>query len=71
VQKPIQALRSFNGQGNTFDLNLKWARTLPLGIFHRILIEPRPLPFPQEEIKISMLIFIFFVEVGRLYKNSM
>jgi hypothetical protein len=71
VQKSIQALRSFNDQGNTFDLNLKWARNLPLGIFHRIFIEPRPLPFPQEEIKISMLIFIFFVEVGRLYTNSM
>jgi hypothetical protein len=28
VQKPIQALKSFNGQGNTFDLNIKWARTL-------------------------------------------
>jgi hypothetical protein len=34
VQKPTQALKSVKGPGNTFDLNLKWIRTLPLGIFH-------------------------------------
>jgi hypothetical protein len=43
VQKPIQALKSIKGPGNTFDLNPKWARTLPLGIFHGIFIEPYPL----------------------------
>jgi hypothetical protein len=29
VQKPTQALTSVKGPGNTFDLNSKWARTLP------------------------------------------
>jgi len=33
VQKPTQALRSVKGPGNTFDLNPKWARTLPFGIY--------------------------------------
>ena len=46
VQKPTQAIKSVKGTGNTFDLNPKWARTLPLGIFHGIFIEP--LPFPQK-----------------------
>jgi len=44
MQKPTQALKSIKGPGNTFDLNLKWARALPLGMFHRIFIEPIPLP---------------------------
>jgi hypothetical protein len=29
VQKPTQALTSVKGQGNTLELNPKWARTLP------------------------------------------
>jgi hypothetical protein len=29
VQKPTQALTSVKGPGNTFELNPKWARTLP------------------------------------------
>jgi hypothetical protein len=33
VQKPTQALQSAKGPGNTFDLNLKWARTLPSLIY--------------------------------------
>jgi hypothetical protein len=32
VQKPTQALKSVKGPGNSFDLNLKWARTMPSGI---------------------------------------
>jgi hypothetical protein len=33
VQEPTQALKSVKGQGNTFDLNPKWARTLPSLIY--------------------------------------
>jgi hypothetical protein len=33
VQKPTEALKSVKGQGNTFDLNPKWARTLPSLIY--------------------------------------
>jgi hypothetical protein len=33
MQKPTQALESVNGPGNTFDLNPKWARTLPSLIY--------------------------------------
>jgi hypothetical protein len=33
VQKPTQALQSVKGPGNTLDLNLKWARTLPSFIY--------------------------------------
>ena len=33
VQKPTQALKSFKGPGNTFDLNSKWSRTLPSLIY--------------------------------------
>jgi hypothetical protein len=42
VQKLTQALKSIKGLGlgNTFDLNLKWARSLPSGILHGIFIEP-------------------------------
>ena len=36
-------LQSDKGPGNTFDLNPKWARNQPLGIFHEIFIEPLPL----------------------------
>jgi len=35
-----QTLRTVKGLGNTFDLNHKWARILPLGILHEIFIEP-------------------------------
>jgi hypothetical protein len=31
-----------NGLGNTFEVNPKWASTLPSGIFHGILKEDRP-----------------------------
>ena len=40
MQKPTQALKSVKGPGNTFDLNPKWTRTLPLGIFHGLFIDP-------------------------------
>jgi hypothetical protein len=33
VQKPTQALKSVKDPGNTFDLNPKWARTLPSLIY--------------------------------------
>jgi hypothetical protein len=33
-------IKSVKGPGDTFDLSPKWTRTLPLGIFHRICIEP-------------------------------
>ena len=49
VQKPTQALTSVKGPCITYDLNPKWARTLPLGIVHGIFIEP-PLP-PQNKFK--------------------
>jgi hypothetical protein len=31
--KPTKALKSVKGPGNTFDLNLKWSRTLPSLIY--------------------------------------
>ena len=39
--------KSVQGPGNTFERNPKWARNLPLGMFHGIFIEP----FPQQNIK--------------------
>jgi hypothetical protein len=33
VQKPTQAFKSVKEPGNTFDLNPKWARTLPSLIY--------------------------------------
>jgi hypothetical protein len=51
MQKPTQALKSVKGLGNTFDINPKWARTLPSGILHGISIEP---PHPPH---------FFFIEV--------
>ena len=33
VHNPTQALKAVTSQGNTFDWNPKWARTLPLGFF--------------------------------------
>jgi hypothetical protein len=33
VHKPTQALKSVKDPDNTFDLNLKWARTLPSLIY--------------------------------------
>jgi len=49
AQKPTQAVKSVKGSGNTFDLDPKWARTLPLGFFHGIFIEP--ILFPLKKIK--------------------
>jgi hypothetical protein len=46
VRKTKKALKSVKGTNNTHDLNPKWARTFPLGIFHGIFIEP--LPFPNK-----------------------
>ena len=40
VQNPTQAHMSLKGPTNTFHLNLKWARTLTLGILPEIFIEP-------------------------------
>jgi hypothetical protein len=44
VQKPTQALKSAKGPGNTFDLNLKWSRTLPsliyLGLKSKVFAGP-------------------------------
>jgi hypothetical protein len=55
--------------GNTFDLNPKWARTLPLEIFHVVFIEP--LPFQQKTIEISKLIFDTLLKGEGLYKYHM
>ena len=55
MKKPNQALKSVKGPENTFDLIPKWARTLPLGIFHGIFIEP--FPPSTKKIPISKLIF--------------
>jgi hypothetical protein len=33
VKKPTQALQSFKGPGNTFDINYKWSITLPSLIY--------------------------------------
>jgi hypothetical protein len=54
VKKPNQALKSVKGLDNIFDLIPKWARTVPLGIFHGIFIEPPP---STKTIPISKLIF--------------
>ena len=42
VQILAQALKSAKGPGNTFDSIPKWPKTLPLGIFLGIFIEPHP-----------------------------
>jgi hypothetical protein len=55
VQKPTQALKSVKGLGNTFDLNPKWARTLPsLAYFSWDIYRDTP---TQNNFKISKLIF--------------
>jgi hypothetical protein len=43
VQKPTQALKSVKDQGNTFDLNPKWSRTLPSLIYFSWDIYREPL----------------------------
>jgi hypothetical protein len=43
AQNPIQALKSVKKPCNTYHLNLKWARTLPLGILQEIFIDPNPI----------------------------
>jgi len=55
VQKPSQALKSVKGPGNTFELNPKWARTLPSFIYFSLVIYRDP---PStEKIQISKLMF--------------
>ena len=44
VQKPNQALKSVKDPGNTFDLNPKWARTLPSLIYCSWVIYRAPPP---------------------------
>jgi hypothetical protein len=45
---------SVKGLGNTFDLNPKLARTLPLGIFHVVFIEPLPFKKKNSNIKVDI-----------------
>jgi hypothetical protein len=52
-QKLTQALKPDKDPGNTFDIILKWARILPLGICHRIFIEPPSLHKNNSNIKID------------------
>jgi len=40
VQNHTQAFKSVKDMGNTFDLNAKWARSLPLGPLRGIFIDP-------------------------------
>ena len=40
VQNPTHALKSVKGLCNTFEMNRKWTRTLPLGILDEIFFEP-------------------------------
>jgi hypothetical protein len=55
VQKPTQALQSVKGPGNTFDLNSKWARTLPSLIYFSWDIYTDPPSIKKNQI--SKLIF--------------
>jgi hypothetical protein len=55
VRKPTQALKSVKDQGNTFDWNPKWTKTLPLSIYFSCDIYKDPPP--QKKIEISKLIF--------------
>jgi len=54
VQKPTQALKPVKGSDNTFDLNPKWARTLPSFIYFSLVIHRDPTP--QKKNQISKLI---------------
>ena len=54
VQRPAQALRSVKDPGNTFDINPKWARTLPSLIYCSYDIYRDPTPKKNQ---ISKLIF--------------
>jgi hypothetical protein len=57
VQKPTQTLKSFKDLANTFDLNPKWARTLPSLIYFSWDIY-RDLPSKKKKKnQISKLIF--------------
>jgi hypothetical protein len=55
VQKPIQALKSVKGPGNTFDINYKWLRTLPSLIYFSWDINRAPPSLKKNQI--SMFIF--------------
>jgi hypothetical protein len=55
VQKPTQALKSVKDPCNTFNLNPKWARTLPSLIYFSWDINRDPTT-PQKKIHISKLI---------------
>jgi hypothetical protein len=54
VQKPHQVLQAVKGAANTFDLNPKWARTLPSLIYFALDIYRDPL---HKKNQISKLIF--------------
>jgi hypothetical protein len=54
VQKPTQALKLVKGPRNTFDINPKWARTLPSLIYVSWDIYRDPL---HKKNSISKLIF--------------
>jgi hypothetical protein len=56
VQKPTQALQSVKDPDNTFDLNPKWARTLPSLIYISWDIYKAP-PLHKKNIQLSNLIF--------------
>jgi hypothetical protein len=43
-RNPPRHLSQINGHDNTFEVNPKWASTLPSGIFHEILKEDPPTP---------------------------
>jgi hypothetical protein len=55
VRKPTQALKLVKDQGNTFDWNPKWTKTLPFSIYFSCDIYKDPPP--QNKIQISKLIF--------------
>ena len=64
VQKPTQALKSVKGPGNTFELNPKWTRTLPLGNLDFCTSSP------QQGVKCQLQYLEFFWR-GGLYKYTM
>jgi hypothetical protein len=54
VKKPTQAPKSVKGPGNTFDLNPRWARTLPSLIYFSWDIYRDPLSTKKQNSNIKV-----------------
>jgi len=65
VQKPTQGPKSVKGPENTFELNLKWARTLSSFIYFSLVIDRDPPPHKKIKYQSSYLTHCCGLEVQK------